>query len=72
MNTHPEQWAGIYAAAPGEQLGFCALLKGLTSVMVLRALYIHSPHLQILQDPNPQPLDNESDSLTIRQRLPPK
>ncbi len=21
VNTHPEQWAAIYAAAPGEQLG---------------------------------------------------
>ncbi len=53
VNTHPEQWAAIYAAAPGEQLGFGALLKN-TSVMVLRvkrALYIHSPpHLQFLPD----------------------
>ncbi len=24
VNTHPEQWAAIYAAAPGEQLGFSA------------------------------------------------
>ncbi len=51
VNTHPEQWAAIYAAAPGEQLGFGVLLKG-TSVVVLRvkrALYIHSPHLQFLQ-----------------------
>ncbi len=36
VNTHPEQWAAIYAVAPGEQLGFCALLKGLTLVVVLR------------------------------------
>ncbi len=52
MNTHPEQWAAIYAAAPGEQLGFGALLKG-TSVVVLkveRELYIHSPHRQFLPD----------------------
>ncbi len=45
VNTHPEQWAAIYVAAPGDQLGFGALLKG-TSVVVLRverALYIHSP-----------------------------
>ncbi len=51
VNTHKEQWAAIYAAAPGEQFG--ALLKGLTSVVVLkveRALYIHSPHLQFLPD----------------------
>ncbi len=30
VNTHPEQWAAIYAAAPGEQLGFGALLKGIS------------------------------------------
>ncbi len=35
VNTHPEQWAAIYVAVPGEQLGFGALLKG-TSVVVLR------------------------------------
>ncbi len=34
VNMHPEQWAAI-APAPGEQLGFGALLKD-TSVMVLR------------------------------------
>ncbi len=34
VNTHPEQWAAIYAAAPGEQL-WVSLLKG-TSVVVLR------------------------------------
>ncbi len=33
MNTHPEQWAAIYA--PGEQLGFGALLKD-ASVVVLK------------------------------------
>ncbi len=56
MNTHPEQWAAN-AAAPREQFGaprgFGALLKGLTSVVVLkveRALDIHSPHLQSLPD----------------------
>ncbi len=69
VNTHPEQWAAIYAAVPGEQL-----LKG-TSVVVLRVereLYIHSPHTQFLpaRDSNSQPLDYESDSLTIRPRLP--
>ncbi len=44
VNTHTEQWAAIYAAAPGEQIG--TLLKGLTSVVVLkveRALYIPPP-----------------------------
>ncbi len=57
VNKHPEQWAAIYAVAPREQLGFGALLKG-TSVVVLkveRVLYIHSPHLQFLpaRDSNP-------------------
>ncbi len=59
---------------PGSSWGFGALLKG-TSVVVLRverALYIHFPHLQSLpaRDSNSQPLDYESDSLTIRPRLP--
>ncbi len=58
----------------GSGWGFSAFLKG-TSVVVFRverALYIHSPHLQFLpaQDSNSQPLDYESDSLTIRPRLP--
>ncbi len=36
MNTHPEQWAAIYVAAPGEQFGgLGAFLKG-TSVVKLR------------------------------------
>ncbi len=56
---------------PGSSWGFGALLKG-PSVVVLRALYIHSLHLQSLpaRDSNSQPLDYESDSLTIRPRLP--
>ncbi len=28
MNTHPEQWAVIYVAAPGEQLGVQCLAQG--------------------------------------------
>ncbi len=28
MNTHQEQWAAIYAAAPGEQLGVRCLAQG--------------------------------------------
>ncbi len=28
MNTHPEQWAAIYAAAPGQQLGVQCLAQG--------------------------------------------
>ncbi len=59
---------------PGSSWGFGALLKG-TSVVVLkdeRALYIHSPHPQSLpaRDSNSQPLGYETDSLTIRPRLP--
>ncbi len=27
-HTHPEQWAAIYAAAPGEQLGVRCLAQG--------------------------------------------
>ncbi len=36
VNTHPEQWAAIYAAAPGSSWGIGAVLKGLTSVVVLK------------------------------------
>ncbi len=28
VNTHPEQWAAIYAAAPGEQLGVWCPAQG--------------------------------------------
>ncbi len=52
VNTHPEQWAAMLRH-PGSSWGFGALLKGLTSVMVLRverALVIHSPHRQSLPD----------------------
>ncbi len=28
VNTHPEQWAAFYAAAPGEQLGVRCLAQG--------------------------------------------
>ncbi len=31
VNTHPEQWAAIYAVAPGSSWGFGALLKGTSS-----------------------------------------
>ncbi len=52
VNTHPEQWAAILQR-PGSSWGIGALLKGLTSVVVLkveRALVIHSPHRQSLPD----------------------
>ncbi len=43
VHTHPEQWAAIYAAAPGEQLGVLCLAQGHLVVVlkVKRALYIH-------------------------------
>ncbi len=46
VNTHLEQRAAIYAAAPGEQLGVRCLAQGhLTVVLkVDRVLYIHSPN----------------------------
>ncbi len=28
VNTHPEQWATIYAAVPGEQMGVWCLAQG--------------------------------------------
>ncbi len=69
-NEVPIKWS----TASWSSWGFGVLLKG-TSVGVLkveRALYIHSPHLQFLpdRDSNSQPFDYESDSLTIRSRLP--
>ncbi len=69
VNTHLEQWAAIYAAAPGEQLGVRCLAQGHLSRGIEggeRALYIHSPHLQSLpdRDSNSQPFDYKSDSLT--------
>ncbi len=65
VNTHPEQWTVIYAAAPGSSWGFGALLKG-TSVRVLR-VEISLPHRQSLldRDLNSQPFDYESDSLPL-------
>ncbi len=53
VNTHLEQWAAIYAAVPGEQLGVRCLAQGHLSRGIEggeRALYIHSPHLQFLLD----------------------
>ncbi len=59
----------------GSSWGFGALLKGLTSVMVLkeeRTLVIHSPHRQFLPDPRLEPTTSgyKSDALSIRPRLP--
>ncbi len=74
VNTHREQWAAN-ARRPGSSWGFDALLKGLTSVVVLkveRTLVIHSPHWQFLPDPRLEPTTSgyKSDALSIRLRLP--
>ncbi len=75
VNTHLEQWAAILRR-PGSSWGISALLKGLTSVVVLkveRALVIHSPHQQSLPDLGIEPgnhLGYKSNSLTIRPQLP--
>ncbi len=71
VNTHPEQWAAN-AAAPGNSWGFGALLKDLTSVMVLRwrERWTSTYNPCWTGDPNPQPLGYKSDSLSIRPRLP--
>ncbi len=73
-HTHPEQWAAMYAAVPGEQLGVQCLAQG-HLVMVLkveRVLYIHFPHRQSLldRDSNSQPFDYESDSLPLGHNFP--
>ncbi len=51
--THyPEQWAAIYAAAPGEQLGVQCLAQGhLSRGIEGGESAVHSlPHLQFLPD----------------------
>ncbi len=68
VNTHPEQWADIYAAAPGEQ---CLVQGQLSRGIEGGESAGHSlPHLQFLpdRDSNSQPFDYESNSPTIRQR----
>ncbi len=73
--THTRSSGQPFMLRPqGSSWGFGVLLKG-TSVMVLkveRALYIHSPtdNPCWTWDSNSQPLDYESDSLTIRPQLP--
>ncbi len=59
MNTHPEQWAAIYAGAPGEQLGVRCFAQGHLSRGIEggeRALYIYSPHRQSLLDLRLEPM----------------
>ncbi len=74
VNTHPEQWAAIYAAAPGEQLGVWCLAQGHLSRGIEggeSAFKFTPPTYNSCRtwDSNSQPLDYESDSLTIRPRL---
>ncbi len=75
VNTHPEQWAAIYAAAPGEQLGVRCLAQGHLSLGIEggRECCTFTPptyNLCRTWDSNSQPLGYESNSLTIRPRLP--
>ncbi len=76
MNTHPEQWAAIYAAAPGEQLGVRCLAQGshLSRGIEGGESAGHSlPPPTIPAGPETRTrnlLGYESDSLTIRPRLP--
>ncbi len=66
VNTHPEQWAAIFAAVPGEQLGVRYLAQGHLSLGIeggesaVHSLPVHS-----------QAVDYESVSLNIRPQLPP-
>ncbi len=81
-SAHTQQWTHTWSSGqpmlwrPGSSWGFGALLKGLTSVVVLkveRALDIHSPHQQSLPDLRLEPttFGLQVDSLSIRPRLPP-
>ncbi len=74
VNTHPQQRAAVYAAAPGEQLRVRCLARGHLVVVlkVERVLDIHSPHQQSLQvrDLNSQPFDYESKSLPLGHDFP--
>ncbi len=75
VNKHtPERWA-FMLRCPGSRWGFGALLKGLTSVVVLKVegtLIIHSPHRQFLLDLRFEPTASgyKSNTLSIRPRLP--
>ncbi len=70
VNTHPEQWAAIYVAAPGEQLGARCLAQGYLNHSIEGGESAgHSlPPPTIPASPRLElnPLDYESDSLTIR------
>ncbi len=72
--THTQQWTHTRSCGqamlwpPGSSWGFGALLKGLTSVVVLRVeeWWIFTPPLTIPETQYPRPLGYESDSLSIR------
>ncbi len=75
VNTHPEQWAAIYAAAPGEQLGVRCLAQGhLVVVLKVEESAVHSllpPTILAGQRFELATFHYESDSLTIRPWLHP-
>ncbi len=52
VNTHPEQWAAIYVAAPREAVGVQCLAQGHLSRGIEggESADIYSPHLQFLPD----------------------
>ncbi len=60
-HTHTLGAVGIYAAAPGEQLGFGALLKDTSVSRGIESAEHSLPPRQFLpaRDSNPQPLDYE-------------
>ncbi len=76
VNTPGGQWAAIFLQHPGSSWGFGALLKGLTSVELLKVEVgaghsLPPPTISAGNwDSNPQPLSYKSDSLTIRPQLP--
>ncbi len=75
VNTHPEQWAAIYAAVPGEQLGVRCLAQGHLSRGIEggRERCTFTPPTYNSCRPetrNHNLLGYESDSLTIRPWLP--
>ncbi len=81
MNTHPEQWVAIYAAAPGEQLRVWCLAQGhLSRDIEGEESAVHSlppptipagPQTRPARDSNSQPFDYESDTLNIWPTTPP-
>ncbi len=75
VNTHLELWAAIYAAAPGEQLGFRCLAWGHLSRGIEggreHCTFPHPTYNSCwTRDSNSQPLGYESDSIIIRSRFP--